>query len=116
MNSQYKGNDFFTPLKKNIFQIRVEKLWSCLWHDVENYKGHTLQEMGYIQTLVITYIIVLNLSSEIASTTTTKSTGGKNANLFSFFLKKKNMMQRKLYSISTLIHLQQGVVNEKLNN
>lgn len=31
--------------------------------------------MGYIQTLVITYIIVLNLSSEIASTTTTKSTG-----------------------------------------
>lgn len=72
--------------------------------------------MGYIQTLVITYIIVLNLSSEIASTTTTKSTGGKNANLFSFFLKNKNMMQRKLYSISTLIHLQQGVVNEKLNN
>lgn len=73
--------------------------------------------MGYIQTLVITYIIVLNLSSEIASTTTTKSTGGKNANLFSsFFLKKKYMMQRKLYSISTLIHLLQGVVNEKLNN
>lgn len=73
--------------------------------------------MGYIQTLVITYIIVLNLSSEIASTTTTKSTGGKNANLFSsFFFKKKNMMQRKLYSISTLIHLLQGVVNEKLNN
>ncbi|XP_065924904.1 fibroblast growth factor receptor 4 isoform X7 [Magallana gigas] len=31
--------------------------------------------MGYIQTLVITCIIVLNLSYEIASTTTTKSTG-----------------------------------------